>query len=65
MWYKTLLPTPGTALNLVIEDVKGPHEMALINQALPALESAINSVLHTNKCEGGGGVDKKASVGSD
>ncbi len=33
------------ALNLVIEDVKGIHEMALINQALPALESAINSVL--------------------
>ncbi len=34
------------ALNLVIEDVKGKHEMALINQALPALESAVNSVLH-------------------
>ncbi len=37
-----------TALNAVIEDVKGVHEMALINQALPALESAINSVLHIN-----------------
>ncbi len=37
------------ALNAVIEDVKGIHEMALINQALPALEeSAINSVLHIN-----------------
>ncbi len=35
-------------LNLVIEDVKGIHEMALINQALPALESAVNSVLHIN-----------------
>ncbi len=34
------------ALNLVIEDVKGIHEMALINQVLPALESAVNSVLH-------------------
>ncbi len=32
------------ALNLVIEDVKSIHEMALINQALPALESAVNSV---------------------
>ncbi len=36
------------ALNLVSEDVKGIHEMALINQALPALESAVNSVLHIN-----------------
>ncbi len=36
------------ALNLVIEDVKDIHEMALINQALPALESAVNSVLHIN-----------------
>ncbi len=36
------------ALNLVIEDVKGIHEMARINQALPALESAVNSVLHIN-----------------
>ncbi len=36
------------ALNLVIEDVKGIHEMVLINQALPALESAVNSVLHIN-----------------
>ncbi len=40
--------TVWTALNAVIEDVKGIHEMALINQALPALESVINSVLHTN-----------------
>ncbi len=32
------------ALNLVIEDVKGIHEMSLINQAFPALESAVNSV---------------------
>ncbi len=32
----------------MIEDVKGIHEMALINQALPALESTINSVLHIN-----------------
>ncbi len=37
-----------TALNAVTEDVKGIHKMALINHALPALESAINSVLHTN-----------------
>ncbi len=36
------------ALNLVIEDVKGLHEMALINQALPALESSVNSVLRIN-----------------
>ncbi len=37
------------ALSLVIEDVvKGIHVMALINQALLALESAINSVLHIN-----------------
>ncbi len=36
------------AFNLVIEDVKGIHEMALINQALPALESTVNSVLHIN-----------------
>ncbi len=34
------------ALNLMTEDVKGIHEMALINQALPVLESAVNSVLH-------------------
>ncbi len=40
--------TMRTALNLVIEDVKGIHELALINQALPALESAIDSVLHIN-----------------
>ncbi len=40
--------TVRTALNLVIEDVKGIHEMALINQALPVLESAINSILHIN-----------------
>ncbi len=32
----------------MIEDVKGIHEMALINQAFPALESAVNSVLHIN-----------------
>ncbi len=37
-----------TALNTVIEDVKGLHEMARINQALPALESAINLILPTN-----------------
>ncbi len=40
--------TVRIALNALIEDVKGLHEMTLINQALPALESAINSVLHTN-----------------
>ncbi len=34
------------APNLVIEVVKGIHEMALTNQALPPLESAINTVLH-------------------
>ncbi len=33
---------------MVIEDVKGIHEMALINQALPALESAVSSVFHIN-----------------
>ncbi len=40
--------TVRTALNAMIADVKGIYEMVLINQALPALESAINSVLHTN-----------------
>ncbi len=30
------------------ESVKGIHEKALINQALPALENAVNSVLHIN-----------------
>ncbi len=28
--------------------MNGIHEMALFNQALPALESAINSVFHVN-----------------
>ncbi len=36
------------ALNSVIKDLKGKHEMALINQALPALESAVSSILHIN-----------------
>ncbi len=40
--------TVRIALNLVIEDVKGIHEMTLINQALPALKSAVNSVIHIN-----------------
>ncbi len=40
--------TVRTAFNLVTEDVKGIHEMALINQALTALESAVNLVLHIN-----------------
>ncbi len=40
--------TVRTALNAVIEDMKDIHEMGLINQALPTLESAINSVLRTN-----------------
>ncbi len=40
--------TVRTGLNAVIEAVKGIHEMVLINQALHALESAINTVLHTN-----------------
>ncbi len=40
--------TMRTAPNTVTEDMKGLHEIALINQASPALERAINSVLHTN-----------------
>ncbi len=50
MLYKTTSysRTVKTALNLMIEDVKRIYEMALINQALPALESAVNSVLHIN-----------------
>ncbi len=40
--------TVRTALKAVTEDVKCIHEMALINQALPALESSISSVLHIN-----------------
>ncbi len=40
--------TVRTALNAVIKNMKGIHEMAMINQTLHALESTINSVLHTN-----------------
>ncbi len=43
-----LLQNREDCLNAMIEDVKSIHEMALINQALPVLESAINSVLHIN-----------------
>ncbi len=40
--------TVRTILNAVTEDVKGIHEIAMITPSLPALESAINSVLHIN-----------------
>ncbi len=39
--------TVRTVLNAVIEDVSTWNDAD--NQTLPALESAINSVLHTNK----------------
>ncbi len=40
--------TLGNALNEVIWNMGNLHEMALVMLALPALESAINSVLHTD-----------------